>query len=844
MDPYLRRQLIPASALTVSDFNYAEVVKRNTYPLRPDSVMSYDVNFNFKVARRTNSTLTSYDRVRVTVKKKKVLGSIPSIGPTSLNQTPQIPNFSLPLLPEIVNSTNLNAALGLNMPSLPPQVERRVYSGLQIVSDSSRVEQVVITKDVSVLSLTSPGNNTYKVTDIRKVSSGNVASYRPIPTTLPIKSLLSEVNKDKEDPTSVVTDKSLSVDRLSSPSDDLSIDVLASLGKNLNGATLREKLLKYYVTDVERTPNESGLDKYEKTETVKSLDYVDFSASLEIPFSLKTSLLEVKYELYSLGSAIPSETIIKDFNFSKQVDIFETIQTPPSVYIDSLTQQNTINLVVVDNETIGKVSSYAVYIKRIMDDGTVDNYSFVDTYTKRSNTTSIVFPSTGTLTCVRVVPVDILGNESNVFTNVIVGQSYPSMGNMVILTDYDKDNPEIITVRIEKIPTSSNPATIHLKVTQISDRTERHYSNNVGPGDTRLTFRIVTSDLSGNVDFFAYITPIPSGLPYGFSNSVGMLVRRKATTVGLNRNNINVTTSDLVTDPVNYDTSFLIKTTVNETENNRIKNFISQNLPDLYAELVDPRTPSNPSNGFGQTIYERLYAHEVARTNLDTGERETFSIVSDGVFKDNDASRTVSGGIKPINPSNEYVYQVFTYVKDPLTLMREYVLKVTPSDNKSYYYHPFKWRNFQQRGAMPPTDGDDLPLIGQYENLTTYPLGCVAEEIRLYGNRDFISVKDVIVERIDRNTNKVSWGFDTSNYTEKYDSFVVLKVVNGIRKILGRTRLNYIYHELSSDDLGTVYYTIVPVTTEFDIDDAAHSSPVLISPDELVTPIPISPLSI
>jgi hypothetical protein len=104
----------------------------------------------------------------------------------------------------------------------------------------------------------------------------------------------------------------------------------------------------------------------------------------------------------------------------------------------------------------------------------------------------------------------------------------------------------------------------------------------------------------------------------------------------------------------------------------------------------------------------------------------------------------------------------------------------------------------------------------------------------------FTSLTDVIADRLDRNTVIVSWNFRGASEFNKinlYDSFVVMKVVNGIRSFVGRTSDKFIYHELDESDIGSVYYIVVPIMSEFDIDEAGYSSPIVIHPEGLTRKI-------
>ena len=103
-------------------------------------------------------------------------------------------------------------------------------------------------------------------------------------------------------------------------------------------------------------------------------------------------------------------------------------------------------------------------------------------------------------------------------------------------------------------------------------------------------------------------------------------------------------------------------------------------------------------------------------------------------------------------------------------------------------------------------------------------------------------LKNIVASRLDIDTVRVSWsysGITEYNKISLYDSFVVMKVVNGIRSFVGRTHKNFIYHEIDEKDLGSVYYIIVPIMNDFSVDDPGYSNEIFIDVDGLVKPVSI-----
>jgi hypothetical protein len=108
---------------------------------------------------------------------------------------------------------------------------------------------------------------------------------------------------------------------------------------------------------------------------------------------------------------------------------------------------------------------------------------------------------------------------------------------------------------------------------------------------------------------------------------------------------------------------------------------------------------------------------------------------------------------------------------------------------------------------------------------------------------EYADISSVSANRIDAQKVKVSWGLRTSVRTEGdieqlYDSYIVMKVANGVRRYLGKTHMTHIYHYLSPEDIGSIYYIVVPVTSDMSLDRHEYSNILTIGTDRILQSTP------
>ena len=440
----------------------------------------------------------------------------------------------------------------------------------------------------------------------------------------------------------------------------------------------------------------------------------------------------------------------------------------------------------------------------------------------------------------RVVPIDVKNKESHLFTNIVVGPGYKSIGVLTILPSHFGQNQ--IRVDVFNIPKDTanltlyrrdctdNPDSSFVPVGtmrgQKGNSSAAFFDNDVSVART-YEYYVVALSLSKNTK-----EEIPNISNYVMFKNSPSKASDQAVKVSLS----DITSSQNASGYL--DVSFKITTTISNSENQRITDTLKSQLGELYEQYLNPANNSSSPLGDGAAgvpVYTDLFFHEVVRTNLNTGERETFELVPDGNFEDKQEAQKIFN-IKAINPLHAYRYHVFTYKKNPIELFKKFVARGIDSHGKEWFYLPYKWRNPSAKlGKLYPDDKSGIPVIDAYESFTSESFGLTASH-HIDGSTQYTSITQINADRIDRNTVKINWkfqGVSEMNRVNLYDSFVVMKVVNGVRSLVGRTHENFIYHELSTKDLGTIYYIIVPIMAEFDIDEPGYSNSILIDPEGL-----------
>ena len=588
----------------------------------------------------------------------------------------------------------------------------------------------------------------------------------------------------------------------------------------------------------------SKLTVYEGTETV------------QVPITNKNLNIKVKFELYRTGALVPEETVTTQLNISRHFSAFTSIADPPHVVVDQDDIGN-VKLVISDRNAAGKVSKFNIYSKSLNGDGSFSDYKLIGSLLK-SDVCSFEFVTKSKLSIIRVSPVNSAGVESNMFASVVSGRGYESINNLTICPRYDSSGKKIF-LDLYNIPRGTTSILLYKR--NCSKNINEIYSNVSSAqiiADVK-TYSLADAGTFVPGDYFEYyavaLTKQKSNNPtdgkfvsnYALIRHPFVTSEGKPASVNIkNFSSFSGTGTDSNVDPANLPrVSFTIETKLTREQKELITQLIKSQIPEIYEQFLNPA--NNSSSPLSDEKFSDLIIHEVVRVNLSKSEREVFNLIADGEFVDDYNSQSLSN-VSPLDPYSDYLYQVFSFSKNPINLFKNYIISGIDGKGKEWFYSPYKWLqpSVIATGKLFAEDSSGNSLIDAYESLTSEPLGLTANKLFKSPILN-IKINGTKAERLDRNTVLVSWNTSSivdsaAKSTNFYDSFVVMKVVNGVRSFVGKTSKKFIYHFIDEADMGSVYYIVVPIMKDFSFDNPDYSNDIIID-DKVVKKIMLPPVS-
>ena len=268
--------------------------------------------------------------------------------------------------------------------------------------------------------------------------------------------------------------------------------------------------------------------------------------------------------------------------------------------------------------------------------------------------------------------------------------------------------------------------------------------------------------------------------------------------------------------------SFSLQGNLKKGETDKIKSILQ--TTNSYEEFSDNLKYINDNFG-------KLTLYKVARVNLLTGEREVFEeINTDFIFNDNAATRS-SYSISRLKASTPYLYEIKASVREPLSLLRDYVKQSkisVGSGLKDYYFRPYKWRNpmLLSSGMVFSQDNKGNILSPKNELFSAGEVGTVAT-YSIVTPSTVSSITSFTAQRIGLKKIRLSWLIDSS--LSDYDHFIIVKEVNGIKNFLGP-----VYHQELIDDIqkdvGSFIYYITPIFSDYSAGSTVRTNCVVIDP--------------
>lgn len=731
-------------------------------------------------------------------------------------------------LPTLVNPASLTSGvIRTSPPAYPSSVNARLRGGVSMIEKLVNpplplISKIISRSDLSFLTnseeIYSYGVLTPTVATAQK--SEKKSYFEPT-------SLLHKIVKERVIPTQYTSHPHLSQLNSSTP-----VERSLQQYNKEGGSPLLYEIAKYTIEGINPHPRESEFISYSASRADGKLLNIPVTTTLSVNKEWEGKSLILRLELFNENSS-PDEIENIPLPISSLVESYFSSYSPPSLSIT--TTQETYTLSIADKELPGVFFAWNIYMKSILRDGSVGVYRKIGS-TKNSSFSTFTGKLSENLSVLRVVPVTRQNKESNIFSDIVIGNGYDDFGNLTIVV---YNTPQGVYVDTYGLPKRGMCLTIFSR--DCTDNPENPFKpveRIYLAGDENHTSHFISQQTDRIYEFYAscnYLNPYTCGEEITTSNYV-MCNSRKV----VSENSISVQISKERRS--GNDCFFTLTTLVTPTENERITTFLKAQVPELYEQYLSPANNlSSPLGGDvkGVPNYLDLFFHEVVRTNLNTSEREVFSLVGDGEFSDSPTTRILSH-MKDLEPTHEYIYQVFTYRKNPLELFKRLVASGKNSvTGKDWFYLPYKWRNRKSLGGtLYPDDENGIPIIDSFESFTSTSYGETCT-LRITGASNGTSLRNQTATRTDRTTVRISWDIEAGT-ASLYESFLVMKVVNGVRSTLGRTCKNYIYHWVKPADVGTMYYIVIPVMMEWDLGTSVYTDAILIDCEGIIEKVRVN----
>lgn len=598
-------------------------------------------------------------------------------------------------------------------------------------------------------------------------------------------------------------------------------------------STLNEKILIDYLIHNSSKLTKKDLNALNYYTKKKSKKFID-KLSLSVDFKIKKTYLDkdlfVKFDLFSkdtpdnaglskITNLNLKELLNKYYKNIKPINI-----TCSSRQIDSSIKENTFSFS-CQQEDDKKISSYNLYVKNLLSQDN-KNFAFLEKIEKNKSYVSLQANNCYSL-CYRAKPVTLLG-ESYVFSDFIIN----SLADEKTLFEPN----DSIFFNVRQINSNSFELTISHDNENSSNqiRKIKIYKRNCtlspdAPFYVYATEYLTASGISGNIqkivdenilvnNFYEYYVELIDQYENIVKTSLPKLLQSRF----VNNTSFSVNISNVTLSPDSV--QFTIQTETLKLDNPL--NLLKEQLDKLRINAVPTQEASNNSNDYSITAY-----HKVTRIDLVSNKRETFELITDGAFSDDADTRRKFSISDPIVGRN-YMYLVESFKRDPVTISKEFLAIGTNSQtNKKWFYRPSKWMHphVLNTGILLEENENNGGETYEETFMSDFIGTSVVSDISFTIDKRILQVSEVTANRDAMSTVKISWN-SQSNLIDQFDSFIVCKVVNGKKSILGITSEPYLYHTLDNeDDLGTLFYEVTPIKNDYTVLETHMSNPIMIT---------------
>jgi hypothetical protein len=537
----------------------------------------------------------------------------------------------------------------------------------------------------------------------------------------------------------------------------------------------------------------------DSSSTVVPLMTSDDVLMIPVRITIPTSL-QMSYNVkFTANTDIVIDTITKQLDVAKHVQLFQTPKVPPIVSIRRSGTTTRVTLMIKQRDAVA--TSVAIYSRTIFKDTQLrESYVILGTY-DASPYAKVEFDApVNSIVLYRVVPVGPTGILGSEYTNVVVRPSKFTPFRSVALVAKNED----AGVRLECSSLPHNASAIEFVSRNVSIH-ESKFSN-VG-GDI-----IVIDDSTRRADHMTMLdTSVVTGNIYEYAVRIiymqGNVEVAGRVVVDFTQpvlGKVDTVVSDV---SVQHDigvpnVTFSISTTTLSNQTDTVRTLmINQGIYELFRDDVAKE----------RTAIQDLVAYNVRRVDTVTGEVGDFGTIIDGKFSDVGLGK--NNAVQPLSLGRSYRYDITTQLRVPETMLNE--LKITRTDvvtHKQYAFSPAKFLHPITLSQGTITSPTGLAFRHAKDPMAYGTIGSVVSIDVSFDDSDPHIVAQV-AERLDREFVLLTWHVQGS--LEGIDCFIIIKVIDNVRTLIGKTHAFsatcQFLHRLSRHDVGELTYVIVPV---------------------------------
>lgn len=573
----------------------------------------------------------------------------------------------------------------------------------------------------------------------------------------------------------------------------------------------------FYLNDALSSLNKENV-YYKSVKKSKLKDELFIKQSINVPKTLTQNSLKIAFEIYDTNNETPIHRVFKGVDLLSYQKLSKLAENSSKIFY----LNNQLNVIQDKNHT-----SFTIKLKEFTNSGIATEYR--DAAQTSPGPINVNEPS-NKLAIYRCIFQDY-SSDSNSVTN-------PYFKNVVVGKPLNVDSTGLV---IEATPKSNSSTLRVVNPPFYADQVQIERREKVSGGFSDFITIVKFSDLKTSTSTYTDMT-VRDGRTYEYrlkyKTSYGSIKESVSQIYKHINSSLFSVVSTVIESPEigtfsdKPEVRFTVSTTINPDSTKKIKDYFDAAG---YGTSFFNEIASQAEN------LQNLIFNKISRVNLKTGVREVFENpevnkfgLTDLSFVDNLRTQK-EFSISSIDPSTNYMYEIRTFLRNPLSMLRDHVKTVEASPvgrsgkTRTYSYRPYKWRQPLSLDNGTILHEDESGNITSHSILDDGEIGVTATYIYV-GEKKSLEVKNLYADRLDLDKIKISWKVE--NDLSNYDHFVLIKEVNRKRTFLNPVSTLELIDKLQNEDRGTIIYYVMPVLRDYSLVEASRTNAIVIDPKE------------